>query len=68
MATKKWMGTPPTRCDICGLSFIGVFIDCKTAMGPWGLLCSKCHATNGCGLGLGHGQKYDLVTLVKLEG
>ena len=65
---KKWMGSKPEKCDICFEPFEDVFIDGKTYMGPWGLLCRTCHSTHGCGLGTGRGQKYDLETLEKLEG
>ena len=67
-AKKKWAGQPPTVCELCGGPFEGVFIDGRTQGGPWGLLCAGCHALHGVGLGLGKGQKYDLVTLEKVEG
>jgi hypothetical protein len=37
-------------------------------MGPWALMCEKCHGEIGCGLGLGKGQKYQAVTGKFLEG
>ena len=45
-------------------------IDGKTKMGPWGILCPRCHKNHGCGLGLGKGQKYELkeAEFVKTEG
>lgn len=65
---RKWTGSEPTRCDICGLDFIGTFIDGKTLQGPWGLLCTNCHRQHGVGLGVGRGQEYDLETKIKLAG
>lgn len=65
---KKWLGSKPDTCNICSQPFKNVFIDGRTRMGPWGLLCSGCHRTIGVGLGLGKGQLYDLKTLKKLEG
>lgn len=65
---KKWQGSKPTNCDLCTMPLKTTFVDGRTKMGPWGLLCPTCHASHGCGLGTGNGQKYDLKTLVKLEG
>ena len=68
MKTKKyWMGEI-TVCDICQKPFGKYFIDGKTAMGPWGLMCEDCHCSVGCGLGLGLGQKYLTKTKEKVEG
>lgn len=67
-AVKKWMGGRPTRCDKCGQPLAGVFIDGRTQMGPWGILCRACHQRCGVGLGTGRGQMYDLVTLEKVGG
>jgi len=67
MATK-WAGSEPTSCDVCHRPFKKYFIDGKTQMGPWGLLCVECHEEIGVGLGTGRGQKYDLSTLEKVEG
>ena len=65
---KKWMGSKPEKCDLCGKKFEEIFIDGKTEMGPWGLLCGVCHYMYGVGLGTGRGQKYDLKTLEKIDG
>lgn len=54
----KWMGSPPTKCDLCGRPFDKFFVDGKTRMGPWGMLCTGCHASHGIGLGTGKGQRY----------
>jgi cytochrome c553 len=50
----------PSHCDLCGLSILAVFVDGKTAMGPWANMCVYCHRANGCGLGTGKGQRYEL--------
>lgn len=67
---KKWMGTWPAKCDLCRGALIKqpTFIDGRTAMGPWALMCEYCHFLDGVGLGTGRGQKYDSKTLIKLEG
>ncbi len=67
---KLWMGTRPSSCDICSGSITKVFIDGRTKMGPWGILCPRCHKSHGCGLGTGKGQKYELkeAEVVKTEG
>lgn len=65
---KKWMGTRPVICDVCHRPLAVQFIDGRTILGPWALMCIHCHAKVGLGLGTGKGQKYDLATLVKLEG
>jgi hypothetical protein len=39
MPKKKWLGTPPCKCDICGGAIKKVFVDGKTAFGPWGMMC-----------------------------
>jgi hypothetical protein len=62
---KYWMGTRPTRCDICNQRLISYFIDGATR-GPWALMCGTCHKIHGRGLGLGLGQKYDLESLEKI--
>lgn len=55
---KYWMGSTPTKCDLCGQPLGTQFIDGKTIMGPWGILCTICHGHVGVGLGLGKGQLY----------
>jgi hypothetical protein len=65
---KKWSGSNPINCDICHQPFAEVFIDSRTVYGRWGLLCKTCHSKYGTGLGTGRGQKYDLKTMIKIEG
>ena len=56
----KWHGEPPERCDLCGHKPKGVFIDGRTKMGAWAIMCSACHKEFGVGLGVGKGQRYEL--------
>ena len=65
-----WQSGHPTACDICEASITNEFIDGKTTFGPWGIMCSSCHAANGIGLGLGRGQKYRKIIehFEKVEG
>ena len=67
---KLWMGTRPSSCDICRGYITKTFVDGKTKMGPWAILCLGCHKSKGCGLGTGKGQRYELVNaeFVKVEG
>jgi len=64
----KWLGG--TTCDLCGrdLNTFGSFVDGKTKMGPWALMCSECFKEIGIGTGVGKGQKYDSSTLEKISG
>ena len=70
MTEKKWIGTWPKNCDICGspLEQEWSFIDGKTTMGPWALMCPSCHVGVGVGLGTGKGQEYSAETLIKIGG
>jgi hypothetical protein len=54
-----WLGVIDT-CDICPTKITTTFIDGKTTMGPWGILCPQCHKDVGYGLGTGLGQRYVL--------
>ena len=65
---KKWLGTLPEKCDICGIILTAVFIDGRTIHGPWANMCPECHKEYGCGTGTGYGQKYDINTTEKTEG
>ena len=67
-STVTWVGTEPKNCDICHEPLTRCFYDGKTTMGPWATMCSSCFSRFGYGLGVGKGQKYDLVTLRKVEG
>lgn len=57
---RHWQGTEPKNCDMCNEPITKIFIDGATQTGGWAILCEGCHRENGCGLGLGRGQKYEL--------
>jgi len=72
---KKWMGTRPSKCEMCtiqnkttDLSKFSYFVDGKTVYGYWAIMCPSCDGEFGVGYGLGLGQKYNMKTLVKMEG
>lgn len=68
-ADKRWLGDLPVTCDICCKEVTkGHFVDGRTKMGPWGLMCMGCHSIRGVGLGTGRGQKYDAKTGLKVGG
>ena len=56
--SRIWLGSDPSKCDICHKKGLRQFYDAKTKMGPWGILCKKCFKTHGVGLGMGLGQYY----------
>lgn len=60
MIKRYWMGSKPVVCDICKGDLVDEFVDGATRRGPWGMMCLKCHAMFGFGLGEGVGQKYTL--------
>ncbi len=69
----QWSSAAPTKCQVCQHKFKppGVFVDAvveKNGHRTWALVCERCHELYGFGLGLGCGQKYDLVTLTKIAG
>ena len=76
MQVRKWIRVGRLECDIClnfhykttDLSKQEFFVDGKTQMGPWALMCPRCFKLYGVGLGTGRGQKYDSKTLEKVEG
>lgn len=69
MAEKKWLGAVGD-CDLCqrSLKQFESFIDGRTVMGPWALMCPDCHKSKGVGLGTGCGQAYRTVDNVKIGG
>lgn len=74
VAKKKWMGDPPMGCDICGKMFGpspgagDYFVDGRTKVGMWGIMCLPCHKVHGVGFGTGRGQEYEHRSLVKIRG
>jgi hypothetical protein len=66
----KWL-SDYSKCDICGKRIKGRvkwFVDGKTRMGPWALMCPQCFELDGVGLGIGLGQKYNGTTAELIEG
>lgn len=65
---KKWQGSTPV-CDFCGEWTAGsVFVDGKTKMGPWALMCATHYLRLGVGIGPGLGQVYSADTKEKIGG
>jgi hypothetical protein len=65
----RWQGPKPEKCDICSEPLgSSQFVDGRTDMGPWAIMCLRCHGLVGTDLGTGRGQRYDGFTLRKLEG
>lgn len=48
------------KCDLCHRDITTIFIDGRTEIGSWALMCPECHEVVGCGIGLGNGQLYAL--------
>lgn len=55
---KIWLCDPPVDCNICHTQPLTTFVDGGTQMGPWAIMCPKCHKMFGLGLGTGKGQEY----------
>ena len=55
---RYWMGSAPTKCDLCDEPLGKDFVDGQTRTGQWGILCPQCHHDEGRGLGVGRGQQY----------
>ena len=56
-----WIGNVPEKCQMCGDKVIDRFIDGATKLGPWAIMCKECHKRNGRGIGVGKGQRYQLM-------
>lgn len=56
----KWLGNPPTHCDLCRARIQRTFVDGRTGDGRWGIMCPSCRVAYGpAKLGIGLGQKYE---------
>lgn len=54
-----WTGPAPQACDLCKRKLTFHFIDGKTSLGPWAIMCPACRTLVGpTDLGPGRGQKY----------
>ena len=58
MTQKRWLGTPPTECDICAGSLEREYFDSRTRSGRWGNLCRACWRAENGALGTGRAQRY----------
>lgn len=57
---STWAGTPPAACDLCKRPIMRTFVDGRTTMGPWAIMCPSCRVAYGPSrLGIGLGQKYE---------
>lgn len=68
--TKKWLSNFD-NCDICKTPLKGkveYFVDGKTKMGSWALMCPECFKQYGFKIEYGYGQKYDGTTGILLAG
>lgn len=67
---KKWMGE--LACDFCRERGVVLetefFVDGKTKMGPWAMMCDAHFHRLGLGVGPGVGQKFDAKTGELVEG
>ena len=52
MPIFKWYGILPKSCDICKRPLKKIFIDGRTKMGPWAIMCNNCFKEHGVGLGI----------------
>ena len=60
MGEVYWTGEVEKTCQLCKEPIVDVFIDGKTLMGPWAIMCPRCSNRHGVGLGTGRGQLYNL--------
>ena len=64
MTDQTWNSPNPTHCQICENKIKHRFVDGRTKsiigtlLGPWAVMCIRCHGHYGVGLGTGRGQKY----------
>ena len=66
---KKWLSELPKNCQVCNKPLGRFFVDGKLAMhSMWAIMCEDCHNTNGAGLGIGKGQKYNTKTKEGVDG
>lgn len=57
---QEWVGTPPEKCDVCGIRLLTTFVDGRTSDGRWAIMCPSCRVERGPRiLGTGNGQKFE---------
>jgi len=64
---KRWLGTPPVKCQICGNDLSLFFVDFKTRSGLWAIGCVPCFEKQSNHLGVGWGIKYRLADGTKVS-
>lgn len=63
-AQAGWTGMRTKECQLCGESLGETFVDGRTSVGVWAIMCTSepgktgCHELYGKGLGVGNGQLY----------
>lgn len=67
MSTKRWESKTPILCELCGQVLESVFVDGKTLLGFWAIMCEYCHEENGGRRGIGRGIVYDIKTLERID-
>lgn len=60
MPDKVYWLSAVDNCELCDTPLFHRMVDGKTNMGPWALMCLKCHTEHGGRLGPGLGQKYQV--------
>ena len=65
--SKRWMGTKPVNCQICGEILSLYFVDFKTRSGLWAIGCVPCFEKESGRLGVGLGQKFRLGDLTRVS-
>lgn len=55
-----WMGTAPSKCDLCSAQITSKFIDGAVPRlnRAWACVCPSCFSKEGMTLGTGRGQEY----------
>lgn len=59
--SKYWMGSIPTKCDLCNEPITDRFYDVRLPLqgGMWANVDSACFVGSHAKLGIGRGQRYD---------
>lgn len=52
-----WSGSAQ-RCDFCKNELTAEFLDGRTHIGSWAIMCPSCAVKHGVGIGQGRGQVY----------
>ncbi len=72
MAKRHWVGDQPEKCDLCEKKMTeqgATWVDGRIAgRSTWANMCERCHSQYGAGIGLGLGQRYNVIDGNKVEG